>query len=765
MISHVADLQTPSTSSRAPLLASFFVLLIYLGLTFFLTYPLSFNLDTAVPNDIGDPLLNTWILAWDSHALLTDPLSLFNANIFYPLPNTLAYSEHLFSTALVALPLQFVTAEPVVAYNLSLLLSFPLAAWGMYLLALQWTRQRSAAFIAGLIFAFAPYRFAAIAHLQLLTCQWLPFTLLFLDKIMGQPANQPSRHRPPFRYFLALALFLLLQLLASWYLAVYTVFIMVIYLAAILLTRRPNLTRLSLLILVILLSVLITLPFVWPYLGLIGDLQAARPLSLALSLAAVPTDYAAAAPFNRFFGPLTEIFRTRPNFTEENTLFLGLLPLLALAAVLLLLKGHASRVSYSVSAPPSKKGDHASRTHPESQRPHIYALFAILIGSLLLTFPTPYAFLAAIFPPSTVIRVPPRWIIPALFALAGLAAFGYAMLNSKLKIQNSKLLFIVITFILVVESLSVPLPLAPVDNRRTLNPAYHWLANQPDRFALIELPLHSAPDPEFPEVKRLYASTLGWWPLVNGYSGYTPPRQPRLAQALASFPDQDSVDALQAIVPASMPSGVSPSPLLLLVHPGEAPLDRTQWETTGRWQAERNPALFPLGQFEGDYLYQVRSLEPQQLIAPPLATFGQVQGLRLLAVRLGSSPTSASQLGAGEDQLEIQQLQMTDRASLLLYWQPAEPLPADYTVFIHLRARDGFVRSQADGPPVSGHYPTTNWQPGEITQDVHPLPATDLRQIDHLAIGLYDPVTGERLPAFGPNGERLVDDAFLVPLN
>ena len=81
-----------------------------------------------------------------------------------------------------------------------------------------------------------------------------------------------------------------------------------------------------------------------------------------------------------------------------------------------------------------------------------------------------------------------------------------------------------------------------------------------------------------------------------------------------------------------------------------------------------------------------------------------------------------------------------------------------------LLAADAEASEQADSPPVSGHYPTTSWQPGQIIQDVHPLPATDLSQIDHLAIGLYDPVTGERMPAFGPNGERLVDDAFVVPL-
>ncbi|HXV98910.1 MAG TPA: hypothetical protein VEC93_10860, partial [Anaerolineae bacterium] len=117
--------------------SSLFILVIYILLTLILTHPLIFNLTTAVPNDIGDPLLNTWILAWNSHALLTDPLNLFNANIFYPLPNTLAYSEHLFSSALLALPLQLISAEPIAAYNISLLITFPLAAFGMYLLALR----------------------------------------------------------------------------------------------------------------------------------------------------------------------------------------------------------------------------------------------------------------------------------------------------------------------------------------------------------------------------------------------------------------------------------------------------------------------------------------------------------------------------------------------------------------------------------------------------------------------------------------------------
>jgi hypothetical protein len=279
---------------------------------------------------------------------------------------------------------------------------------------------------------------------------------------------------------------------------------------------------------------------------------------------------------------------------------------------------------------------------------------------------------------------------------------------------------------------------------------------------------------------------MGWWKLVNGYSGYTPPRQPQLAQALANFPDGESIKILQTLAisetsaipdvawqpPSNSPQrgedqltspplggiegGLSTIPppssfLYLFVHPGEAPMNRSRWETTGRWQAERNPALYPLGQFEGDYLYQVLPPDPQRY-ASLLATFGPDQPIRLLAVDM-ELPSMTKRHASP----------ITPHASrITLYWQPTTPLPANYTVFIHLRAPDGFVRGQADGPPVSGHYPTTEWQPGEIIQDIHPLPVDDLSQVDHLAIGLYDPVTDERLPAFGPGGERLAEDAVVV---
>ncbi|RME62124.1 MAG: hypothetical protein D6790_06825, partial [Caldilineae bacterium] len=627
-----------------------------------------------------------------------------------------AYSEHLLSIALLALPVQLSSSEPLLAYNLSLLVSYPLAAYGMYLLMLYGTRRRDAAFIAGLIFGFASYRFAALGHMQLLHFQWLPFAVLRVERFM-RGGGSSSGARTGLATFLV---FLLLQLLASWYLAVFAGLILGLHLIAMLLQGRAPLRRTALLLGMLAAVGLLMLPLALPYVRLLDSLREARPLSFALSLAAAPTDFAAAPPFNRLFGPLTASLRGRPGFTPEHTLFLGAAaPALALVAL-------------------------ATCTMKRRRCPGFFllpSLAAVLAVSFLLTFPGPYAVLAHLFPPTTVVRAPARWVIPGLFGLAGLAGLGSAYLLSKLTSPRRRgMLLSLICLLLVAESWAAPIPLAQVDNRQSLNPVYRYLARQPQDFVLVELPLHAAPAPEYPEGKRLYASTLGWWPLVNGYSGYTPPRQMELGRALSNFPDPQAVAALQELA-----GSFQPRRLLLLVHPDEAPFNRPAWEESTRWQVEKNPAFLPLGRFRGDDLYQV---QPPSSPWRRLAAFGDPPLVELVGLRLVDQTHQPSPA-----------VVETNRA-LVLYWRALARLEIDWTVFVHLRAADGFVRSQADGPPVHGRFPTSSWESGVVVQDIHPLPQEDWSQVDHLFIGLYDPATGAREPAFGPDGRRLPDDGF-----
>jgi hypothetical protein len=90
--------------------------------------------------------------------------------------------------------------------------------------------------------------------------------------------------------------------------------------------------------------------------------------------------------------------------------------------------------------------------------------------------------------------------------------------------------------------------------------------------------------------------------------------------------------------------------------------------------------------------------------------------------------------------------------SLTLTWQANQPFDADYTVFIQAW-QDGQQVAGFDGPPVQNNYPTSLWSPGEVVVDTHPLDLSSLTpgQYD-LLVGLYNSATGQRLPAFGPDG-------------
>src|SRR5438128_11846727 len=88
---------------------------LYAGIAIVLTWPLAANLTTAV-SDLGDPLLNAWILDWDCYALTHRPLHLFDAPIFYPATFPLAYSEHLVGIALLCLPFYALGFAPLTIY-------------------------------------------------------------------------------------------------------------------------------------------------------------------------------------------------------------------------------------------------------------------------------------------------------------------------------------------------------------------------------------------------------------------------------------------------------------------------------------------------------------------------------------------------------------------------------------------------------------------------------------------------------------------------
>ena len=148
---------------------------VYVAATFALTWPLGRRLGSDVPGDLGDPLFNAWVLAWDATHL---GRGWWSANIFAPHPFALAYSEHLLPQALQIWPVYAATGNPILCYNVVFLSTFVLAAIAMFAFARELTGDDSAAFVAGLAFAFTPYRIASIPHMQVLSAAWMPLVLL-----------------------------------------------------------------------------------------------------------------------------------------------------------------------------------------------------------------------------------------------------------------------------------------------------------------------------------------------------------------------------------------------------------------------------------------------------------------------------------------------------------------------------------------------------------------------------------------------------------
>ena len=165
----ISELSAPSAALvfSAPSVALVFSLL-----SVALTWLLVAGIASDVPGDLGDSLLNMWILGWGvKHVplLLTGQLGwaeFWNANIFHPDPLALALSEHLFGQTLQILPVYWLTGNIILCYNLLFISTFALSAFGTYLLVRDLTGDRRAAFIAGLVYGFLPYRIASVPHLQ-----------------------------------------------------------------------------------------------------------------------------------------------------------------------------------------------------------------------------------------------------------------------------------------------------------------------------------------------------------------------------------------------------------------------------------------------------------------------------------------------------------------------------------------------------------------------------------------------------------------------
>ena len=470
---------------------------LFAALTCFLTYPQVRGFATALPYH-SDPYFSIWRLAWVAHAIRKAPADLFNANIFYPEPLTLAYSDAMLLPGLVLAPLFWAGVSPVIIYNLALFLAFTLSGLTAFWLARLVTGNASAGLVAGVIYAFAPYRFTHYLHLELQFVFWIPLLLLVIHRALP---HMTARHG------MLMGAILAFQLLSCIYAGIFAAMFCAVFVPCLLAVSSDRHWRASLrpLVIAVAATIVLTLPYAYAYTGA-RETVGTRSLEQFRLYSASLTHFLSAPQMNLLWRH-TAI--TDPMLSSEMNLFPGLVTvLLALVGIF--------------------------RSTARSR----YAYIAGLMFALVMTAGANGLLFEWLFehvPLVRALRSPARFGIFVVLCLAVLSAYGMATLIDSAK-SKAALTSAIVAF-LALEFASKPtLDAVPAASRVDA-----YLAQQPP-VVIVELPLVSKAG-VFGSLDWLYMyqGLPHFQKMLNGYSGYAPASFYEMREVMRSFPDDQSI--------------------------------------------------------------------------------------------------------------------------------------------------------------------------------------------------------------------------------
>jgi hypothetical protein len=149
-----------------------------------MTWPAALRASDTLPEDLGDPPLVSWILSWPGHALTTDPTRLWHANAFFPNRYSFAFTDTLLGYAPASL-IGHGWVAAVVRYNVLFIFAFALASFGAYALVRQLGASRIGAAVAGVAYAYAPWRYGQAGHLHVMSSGGIVLALAMLARGHG----------------------------------------------------------------------------------------------------------------------------------------------------------------------------------------------------------------------------------------------------------------------------------------------------------------------------------------------------------------------------------------------------------------------------------------------------------------------------------------------------------------------------------------------------------------------------------------------------
>jgi hypothetical protein len=486
-------------------------LLLYVVATVLLTYPLALHPSSHSRLDNADAQLNAWAISWVAHQAPRNPLELFQANTFHPLPNSLAFSEHLFLPGVIAAPILSISNDLVLTNNALLFFGIVLSALGMYVLVYRLTQDPLAAFLAGLFFSFAPYRFVRLPHIQMQIYGFLPLALAGLHLFFDTGKK---------RWAVAFAAFFVFQALSGTYLAAITAVACGLVVAVLGIGRRLPLRRWIGLAGASGLAGLALLPFVRPYLWVNRTLGIEWDLDGVTSLSATVASYFASP--SRAHRGWTETLLAQSEVTDY--LFPGF--------VLIGLGVLGGWVLFS------------KRTEIEHPRLTAICYLAVLVAGFIISlgprtpfYPILYEYILFF----RGLRALTRFGLLPLLSLCIFSGFALAWLLGKLRSRPRRIwVASAIAAVFIAESAVIPLSLERFEDDPP--EVYEWLKGQGGERPIVELP-YKRMDTRY----MFWARHHGFRPMLNGDSGFIPQSHVWMREIFLRFPSADSLELLRSL--------------------------------------------------------------------------------------------------------------------------------------------------------------------------------------------------------------------------
>ena len=461
----------------------------------------------SVPANI-DAYFNMWRVAWVAHQLPIDPSHLFDANIYYPQPGTLLFSDAVLLQALVGLPFIKLGVPVALVTNALVFAGFVASGLGMFLLVRELTGRTAAGVLGGIVFAFAPFRFDHYFHLEMGWAQWMPLAFWMVHKTVKSGR---------LKYGLLAGLFVALQGYSSVYYLVFLCAALVIAGPILIATAAPPLRGRAIksLLFGALLSAVLLAPYINVYRKAAEQTGGRSRQEALYAYAAGPKHYLATMPSSLLYGTTTGTWGQ-----HEKRLFPGFV-VIFLAVLSLWPPFDWRRIAYALVLTFAIDVSFAHRgLSPGWLYDHVFAFRGL--------------------------RVPPRIAQLMLMAVGVLAGFGLTRLDDLFRAWRPRWTNAVIAIAVgftALEYASKPMTLVPVATGPT--PIATWLANQPPG-VVAEFPAPGPISEGIPEVYYQYESIFHWKPLLNGYSGMYPTPYVEWTQAMREFPDDASMATLAA---------------------------------------------------------------------------------------------------------------------------------------------------------------------------------------------------------------------------